>query len=163
MKHNNTIAAIVFLLGCSAMLGQVLGVKALKGFGLASAASPFTKVFCSAETRDGKQFETFAADFTLIYDTPETSNQELVITPEIYSKLAGPYQRRNVYGAILAYGPALPETLCHDTLAYALAPGSQLLHELEIPANASHFRIHIQSKTKGNSASWILEPPNNDY
>jgi hypothetical protein len=62
--------------------------------------------------------------------TGTAHSQEL--TPEIYSRMRGPYNRRNVYGAVLAYGPVLPAELRDPVARYALCGEAPLLRELGI-------------------------------
>jgi hypothetical protein len=55
----------------------------------------------------------------------------------LYARLHGPYNRRNVYGAVLAYGPVLqadPRTqpLFEAVARYALCEEAPLLRELGI-------------------------------
>ena len=57
------------------------------------------------------------------------------MTRELYRRIDGPYNRRNVYGAALAYGPVLstqPATaaMFEDLLSYSLCHPAPLLTEL---------------------------------
>lgn len=156
-KKANLLAIGIGLFALSAMLGDVLKVPVLKGVELASCAAPYTKVFGQAVTyEDKKPFETFAAEFHLYYTT-ENEEMHIVITPEVYQKLAGPYQRRNVYGAILAYGPALSEDIQKRTFDYAVNTPGTIRKELGIPADATDIRVEMISSTKGNSSKWVLQ------
>jgi len=159
LQKSNVLALAILGWGSTAMLGHILGVPELKGLGLASSAAPYTKVFCQAtDPSDGRNFETFAMDFKLLYRLENGTEQSLLITPEIYQKMQGPYQRRNVYGAVLAYGPALPEKIRRDTLHYALIAPGAVPKELGIPLNATDFRIELTSRTRGSAHQWILQP-----
>lgn len=158
-QKSNVFALVILGWGGTAMLGDVLRLPALKGLGLASAAAPYTKVFCQAEDRaDGRKFETFAMGFRLHYRLEDGSARSMEITPEVYQNMRGPYQRRNVYGAVLAYGPALPERLRRNTLEYALAPGGAVQRELGVPEGATDFRIELTSRTRGAANRWVLSP-----
>jgi len=55
------------------------------------------------------------------------------MTPELYGRLRGPYNRRNVYGAVLAGGPVVPPPLREPVIQYALCDGAPLLRELGMP------------------------------
>jgi hypothetical protein len=92
----------LLLVGLLAMVGDVVGSDALYGLGLATGASPSPKVFTA---RDG--LEGFSATYTLRWDDADGRARELVLSPEAYGALRGPYNRRNVYGAALAGGPFL--------------------------------------------------------
>ena len=145
------------MLGSSAMLGHILNIKALKSIGLATCAAPYTKVFCQAECLyTYRNYETFAANFSLSYLTEE-GRETIKITPSLYQKIQGPYNRRNVYGAVIAYGPALPETMRLATFNYALTDPGTVAKELGIPSDASDFQIIINTKTKGSNNEWRLK------
>ncbi|MEM6820472.1 MAG: hypothetical protein AAF558_00840 [Verrucomicrobiota bacterium] len=153
----NRLATGFLIWGFSAMAGHLLGIAPLKGLGLASMAAPYTKVFCQAESlEDGRRFETFAARFTLTYFRSDGSQEALRVTPELYQRLAGPYNRRNAYGAVLAYGPALPEDMRRATFRYALIEPGVIVKELGLPSDAHDFEIHIQSLTAGWKDTWEL-------
>ncbi|MEM9398642.1 MAG: hypothetical protein AAF984_00390 [Verrucomicrobiota bacterium] len=159
IKTANIWCCGILVWGFSAMIGHICKIPTLKGLGLASGIAPFTKVFCAAESiEDGCFFETFAANFYLHYQMPDGLEHELEITPEVYQKIKGPYNRRNVYGAVLAYGPALPADLQKQTLHYALLNPGIIPTELGLPTDASQFEICIQSRTAGFSNTWTLQP-----
>lgn len=97
------IAAYALLvLGLLQMLGSVTGSAALRGIGAAWAASPAPKVFTTV-----RGLETFSTRFELSWDDIDGKERSIVLTPDLYAGLKGPYNRRNVYGALLAYGPIL--------------------------------------------------------
>lgn len=151
------MAALLLIWGCSAMIGELLKNPTLKALGLASCAAPYTKVFCQAKSQaDDVSFKTFAVDFTIHYQQPDQSETSIPITPETYQHLLGPYQRRNVYGAVLAYGPALPEPIQQATFHYALISPGTIRHELGIPDNATDITVEMNTKSKGHSHQWIL-------
>jgi hypothetical protein len=59
------------------------------------------------------------------------------LTPAVYHDVAGPYNRRNAYGAVLSYAPVLqsePTTRpMHDSaIAYTMCGDSSLLDEIGI-------------------------------
>jgi hypothetical protein len=56
----------------------------------------------------------------------------------------GPYNRRNVYGAALAYGPVLPESLRDPVMRYALCGEAPLLRELGIDPDDITGRVRIR-------------------
>src|SRR5262245_22070792 len=101
----NVAALLVTIFACSAMVGDILHIQALMGIGAASTIAPFPKVFC-----DNQGLEGFASEFTITGEGV-SGVTNIVLTPEIYSSLRGPYNRRNVYGAALAFGPKLPPEL----------------------------------------------------
>ena len=135
------------------MAGYVTGSVSLRGTGAATAASPLPKVFSDV---DG--LETFASEFTLRYREPDGTVIEMAITPELYGRLTGPYNRRNVYGAALSYAPRLPRELWEPVFCYGLGPEGPLRKELGLGAEASDVSVTIRTRTRGRSDTWTLEP-----
>lgn len=93
---------VLAMVGGFQLLGLATGSSTLRGLGHLSAASPLPLVFSHFRGR-----ETFAADFEVRLERTDGTTRSVAITPELYAKLDGPYNRRNVYGAVFAYGPAL--------------------------------------------------------
>lgn len=140
LRIRNLGALALLLLGTTQMLGYLSGLLPLRGLGLASGMAPFPKVFCEV---DG--YEPFAATFTLLGDDADGAPQAIAINAERYSRLAGPYLRRNVYGAALAYAPRLPDELRDHLLQHILLPGSPLPTELTLP-DLQNPRILIDAR-----------------
>lgn len=145
-------ALALLAVGLAAMAGDAGGWAPVEGIALATMASPLPKVFSAV---DG--YETFAARFTLIAERPDGSETAIELTPESARGLAGPYNRRNVYGAALAYGPKLPLEVWEAVFCFGLEPGGPLRAELGVPADAVRVAVEIESKTRGSSDSWRLE------
>lgn len=134
------------------MAGDTLGLRWLRGIGAASVAAPLPKVFS-----DVAGLETFALDFVLEAETPH-GPVHLPITPALYTRVEGPYNRRNVYGAALSYAPRLPDELWRPVYCYGLARGGTLRRELGLPEDATALRVHITTRTRGRTGRWTLEP-----
>jgi hypothetical protein len=134
------------------MIGYITGSVALRGIGAATAASPLPKVFSDV---DG--LETFASQFTLRYRHPDGTVVEMAITPELYGRLGGPYNRRNVYGAALSYAPRLPRELWEPAFCYGLAADGPLRAELGLGSAVSEISVTIRTRTRGRSDVWKLE------
>jgi len=144
------------------MTGDLFHMPALKGIGAATGASPAPKVFSAV-----KGLETFSTRFFIEWVDTSGAPHSVEITPERYALLRGPYNRRNVYGAVLAYGPVLesdPHTRpMYDAVSqYALCGEAPLLRELEIPAEASkgslRIRLETQSRVAPSNLPLILRP-----
>jgi hypothetical protein len=104
----------------------------LKALGAASTASPAPKVFSAVAG-----LETFSTRFFIEWRDVDGAEQSLELTPELSARIAGPYNRRNVYGAVLAYGPVLasqPRTaaMFRAVLGHALCGDAPLLVELGV-------------------------------
>jgi hypothetical protein len=136
----NILAAGLLAVGLLQMIGDVAGIAALKGIGAATAASPAPKVFCAA-----KGLETFSTRFYLEWTDSDGKERSLELTPQLYSRLRGPYKRRNVYGAVLAYGPVLPPDLREPVMRYALTGDAPLLREMGIePTGDSDIHVRYE-------------------
>lgn len=150
--RGNFLSRVLFVIALSAMVGDALGISWLKGLGIATGFAPLPKVFSDI---DGH--ETFAARFTLI-ETVEGATHRRVITPELYARLAGPYNRRNVYGAALSYAPRLPEEVWRPAFCYGLSPQGPLRTELELASRGS-IAVEIETLTRGRDDRFVLEDP----
>ncbi len=157
LRRANLLAFLLLLVGTFQMAGFLINSKALRGIGAVSMVSPFPKVFCSAPVHGepGVALETFASEFVLQYDTQDGAAR-LAITPEVYSRLRGPYNRRNVYGAALAFGPCLPPELADAVLRYALVEPGTLCAELGLPEDADNFRVKIRGEANGIERHWEM-------
>jgi hypothetical protein len=153
IRLRNVTAIAVCSFGLTAMVGDVLEIPAVKAIGLASTIAPCPKVFC-----DTKGLEAFASAFTLRFQT-NGHPVEMSLTPERYSKLKGPYNRRNVYGAALSFGPRLPEPLWQAVFDFGLSNTGPLRRELGIPAEATNLVVTIRTKTRGRNDEWELKQP----
>lgn len=135
------------------MVGDALGISWLKGLGVASGFAPLPKVFSDV---DGH--ETFAAEFTFVENSEEGGTTRNTITPELYGRLRGPYNRRNVYGAALSYAPRLPEEVWRPVFCYGLSEDGPLRSELGL-APAGPIAVEIATRTQGRDDRFLLEDP----
>lgn len=133
--------AAVFLLvvGLLQMTGDVIEQHAseavgrpIKAVGAATTASPAPKVFSAV-----CGLETYSTRFALEWRDRQGVGHSLELTPEVYDRIRGPYNRRNVYGAALAYGPVLATSdrtrpMFRSVINYALTGDAPLLRELGI-------------------------------
>jgi hypothetical protein len=139
-------------LGMLQMTADLLHLRALKGVAAATAASPAPKVFSSV-----RGLETYSSRFFVEWTDRSGTFHSLLIRPETTAGLRGPYNRRNVYGAVLAYGPVLQSdpsaSLMFEAVSrYALCGDAPLLRELGIPVEeirgAPRIRIETRSGTQ---------------
>jgi hypothetical protein len=125
------------------MGADLAGLDSLKGFAAATAASPAPKVFSAV----GK-LETYSVQFVLEWTDGAGKQHARQLDSELYQRLRGPYNRRNVYGAVLAFGPVLaknPRTqpMFHSVLRHATCDGAPLLRELGVAAHAWNVRVRV--------------------
>lgn len=145
-------ALALLVVGLAAMVGDATGFVPLEGVALATMASPLPKVFSAVEG-----YETFAARFTVVAERPDGSRTAVELTPEVARGLRGPYNRRNVYGAALAYGPKLPRPVWQAIFCHGLERGGPLREEIGLPADATAVSVEIESTTRGSDDRWTLE------
>lgn len=153
IRRANILALALLALGSMQMVGYVAGSGRLRTLGAASVMAPMPKVFA-----DVNGLETFASDFTVGYWEPNGTEHFLRITPELYERLGGPYSRRTVYAAGLAYAPRLPEKLWSPVLCYGLGKTGPLRRELGLKPEYRDLAVAIRTKTRGRSDSWTFAP-----
>ncbi len=144
-------ALLILSIGLFQLAGYFFNNNILKGLGFASAIAPFPKVFSDVEG-----LETFASEFTLIIHGTDGRTSEKPITPELYSMLSGPYNRRNVYGAALSYAPRMKKELWENVFCYAFRKPAVMVKELDLPEG--RISIRIKTRTAGRNDQWILDP-----
>lgn len=153
----------LLIVGLLQMTGDVLSIPALKGIGAATVASPAPKVFSAV-----RGLETYSSRFFLEWTDRNGEQHSVQLTPEMYARLAGPYNRRNVYGAALAYGPVLAtdsrtQPMFQSVIFYALCRKAPLLSELGIVltdvAGPVRVRLEPREGTDTQDLPLILEAP----
>ena len=141
------LAALGLLgIGLLQMSGDVLAIPALKAFGAALQLSPAPKVFSAVQG-----LETYSTRFFLEWTEASGAERSVPLTPQLYARMRGPYQRRNVYGAALAYGPVLttnPATrpMFEAVARFALCGDAPLLRELGLSTSARAVRIRLEPR-----------------
>jgi hypothetical protein len=123
-------ATILALLGCVQAIADVAGYPTIRAIANATQVSPAMKVFTSHAG-----YETFSSRFSLEYTSTTGEAKKIELTPERYAGLAGPYNRRNTYGAALSYAPVLlssprTEGMVTSVMRYALCDPAPLVAEL---------------------------------
>ncbi len=141
----------LLLIGLMQLAGDVLHLPALKALGLATAAAPAPKVFSAV-----RGLETYSTRFYIEWTDKDGHSRSVEITPELNSRLRGPYNRRNVYGAVLAYGPVLvadnrSRPMFESVANYALCGNAPLLRELGIDPTKISGTVRIRLEPRANS------------
>lgn len=149
----------LLVLGLLQMTGDFLHLNVLKGVAAATAASPAPKVFSSV-----RGLETYSSRFFVDWTDTSGTFHSVKIDPERAAGMRGPYNRRNVYGAVLAYGPVLqsdPATrpMFKSVSRYALCGDAPLMRELGIPAAEIRGvpRIRLETRPGMKSGNLRLE------
>ena len=143
-------------IGLIQTLGFFIGSKAVRGIGLTTMASPLPIVFTQF-----RGIETFALKMNSEITTRsgEVSNHEM--TPQKYSMLKGPYNLRNVYGAVISYGAGFEsekeKKLLSAVLNHGFCSPGNLQRDMELPGDIESIKVHLKPKTKDDIRSWTLE------
>ena len=139
---------LLLALGFSQMAADALRIPTLKALAAATAASPAPRVFSSV-----RGMETFSTRFFIEWKDTSGAFHSTEITPKRTSGLMGPYNRRNVFGAVLAYGPVLQSDsrtrpMFDSTAKYALCGDAPLLRELRIDTRtlSGNFWLRLESR-----------------
>ena len=147
----NRSAWFLLILGLAQIVGATISAVGLTSIGrpvqaiaAATTASPAPKVFTSV-----RGLETFSTTFTFEWDGRDGKKHAMVLTPELYAKIKGPYNRRNVYGAVLAYGPVLltnPITrpMFESVQRFALTGDAPILREIGIDPDQIDGTIRVR-------------------
>lgn len=154
---------LLVLLGLAQMAGDLLNLPALKGIAAATGASPAPKVLSAL-----RGLETYSTRFFLEWTDTSANLHSLPLTPDVYARLRGPYNRRNVYGAVLAYGPLLvtdPRTrpMFESVARYALCGDAPILRELGIDPASIRGTVRVRLEPRPDSDTGdlplSLKPP----
>jgi hypothetical protein len=137
-----SILVLLVALGTLQMFADVLAMPRLKAVFAATQVSPAMKVFTAHQG-----YETHAARFAITWIDANGDAQRLAVDPEIYRHVRGPYNRRNVYGAALAYGPLLRadpklRPMQESVMHYAFCSPGALRSDLGIPRDTANLTIH---------------------
>lgn len=130
-------------LGSLQMVADVLGLARVKALAAATQVAPAMKVFTAHQG-----YETHAARFFLHWQDGSGASRSLQLDPRTYRGVKGPYNRRNVYGAALAYGPILradarTRPMQESVMRYAFCSPGHLRGELGIPPQAKDLRVQL--------------------
>jgi hypothetical protein len=148
--------ALLLVLGLGRMAADLVGAGALAAALGASGASPAPKVFSSVQG-----LETFSSRFFVEWNDGDGQTHAIPITSERYAGIRGPYNRRNVYGAAIAYGPVLAadartRPLLASVSRQSLCGDATLLRELgiETPGRVGPVRIRVEPRQRPADARW---------
>jgi len=149
------IPAVLVALGLLSSIGYLSGSDALRGAGLLTQASPLPLVFSAF-----RGIETFALDFTAELEMRDGTKRSFPITPALYSKFRAPYNLRNVYGAVISYGPAFREprelALVDSVLRHGFCGSGPLARDFEVTGEIASVAIHAESRTAGKPGHYVM-------
>lgn len=133
------------------VFADLLGFTQLSAVAAVTNAAPAMKVFTAIQG-----YEAYSADFEIAIRDSDQFSQSTMLTPENYSGLKGPYNRRNVYGALIAAGPVLitntyTQAAWHEIAQKSFCQRSDLLNELgydtaQKPMNVLiTYHLHVEN------------------
>lgn len=139
-------SSLIILIGSLSMLGTITMLDPVKGIGFMSTASPLPLVFSKF-----RGVENFSSDYFMDIRFKNGETTSFKITPEMYERTAGPYNRRNPYGAVLAYGPMLTkpnELILRDSvMQYSACGRGNFMREIGVDKPIEHINVTVKSKT----------------
>jgi len=138
-------AWLLLVVGLLQIVGALIGSPRLQGLGAATMIAPAPKVFSAV-----KGFETFSTRFFIGWTDDDGQVREVELDRALNAKFRGPYNRRNVFGAALAYGPVLADgeatrAMLAAVLRYGLSGEAPVLRELGFdPTTMSDVYLRYQ-------------------
>ncbi len=144
ISKDSQIEYLLIFIGLLAPLGYMLDYKPLRGIGLAYMVSPLPIVFS-----DVNGYEAFGSDFNLKFYTDKENFIETKITNKEGAKILGPYNRRNVYGAVIGYAPRIPEEIFQSVMKHGFCRNDILVNEFNLPKNLNKLILNIKDNTRG--------------
>lgn len=149
------IISLLFLLGALNMLGVIFHSQTMKGIATISTASPLPFVFSAYQG-----IETFSTKLAMEVTFKNGTEIRIDLDHKLYSKMKGPYNRKNVIGAVFSHGPFFQDPkliqIRDQILDWGFCKG-HLVEEFGIHDQVQKAIIDIRSKTKGNeNEQWFL-------
>lgn len=149
------LISLLFLLGALNLIGVVFNSPQVKGIAAISTASPLPFVFSAYQG-----VETFSTTFEMEIKLTNGTQRLVPLDHKLYSGLKGPYNRRNVIGAVFSHGPFFVDPkmikIRDQILNWGFCKG-HLMSEFGINEQVKYVIIRIKSKTIGNEGKqWTL-------
>jgi len=143
--------ALLLALGLLQMAADLLHLPRVKAVAAGTAASPAPKVFSVV-----KGLETYSTAFFLEWTDRAGQFHSVAVTPQRSSGLRGPYNRRNVYGAVLAYGPVMQtdpvlRPMFDSVSRFALCGNAPMLRELGIDPSQVEGAVRVRLVPRSGS------------
>ena len=95
-------AVILLFFASIKVIADVFWLGQISALAAATNVSPAMKVFTAH-----KGYETYSSTYVLKVAYADNSTDIITLDPKVYSQLKWPYNRRNIYGAAVAYWPIL--------------------------------------------------------
>ncbi|NRA46559.1 MAG: hypothetical protein HRU09_16535 [Oligoflexales bacterium] len=146
--------AFLVVIGFLQIIGYLSGQSRILGLGFITAASPLPLVFLHF-----RGSEPFSAQYFIRWNNNKGESKTIHVGPEQYAKLKGPYNLRNVYGAIFAAGPVFQENprekkLWTTVMKRAFCKPAFLKKSFELPEDLESIELEVISRGRGLDGNW---------
>jgi hypothetical protein len=157
MIRKNGLYAVVLFVGSLQIVGYSLSLTPVRQLGQLLVASPLPLVFSHF-----RGMETFSPQFSVTARSPEGQSQTVEVDSRLYSHFPGPYARRNVYGAVFAYGAKLTEpnekAMADAVFRYAFCQPGSLRAIFDQMSSVSGVEIAVRPRARAQESSeWKIE------
>lgn len=143
MKHKIAGFILIFF-AMIKVVADLHGSTKISAVAAVTNTAPAMKVFTTY-----KGYEGFSAKFKLKVTYTDHSQVSVMLTPDVYSGLEGPYNRRNVYGALIAGGPVLisneyTKDAWQEVAYKSFCKQNKILSELGLSSNKKVHAVEIE-------------------
>ena len=146
---------LLILWGAANSVAFMCHDNSIRGVGFSSVSSPLPLVFSAYQG-----VETFSTTFELETQLQNGTLIRMPLNSELYSRIGGAYNRRNVYGALFSHGPFFDESnliyLRDSILYYGVCEPGSLIREFGIDSQVKWFEVSIESRTIGEDRNWSI-------
>lgn len=143
----------VISIGFLQMAGWILQSDTLQGLGFITNASPLPLVFSIF-----RGIEPFSSQFTLTVVDSNGQDQLIPVSPEAYAKLEGPYNLRNVYGAVFAGGPKFTSekeiAMWNSIMKFGFCSPAVVSRQFGLASDIAEVRVTQVSRARGIDGQW---------
>ena len=159
IKKKTIPILLLIALGYFQVIGYVFELPKVRGLGSAYMVAPLPLVFSHF-----RGLETYASKFKVELEFIGDKTVTLPIDSIMYGKVMGPYNRRNIYGAALAYGPKFTspkeKELLNAILSYGFCKPAVILMEFGFIETPLRGKILVSGNHKVEGSHFLLEKKN---
>lgn len=159
LNVTNFLSLCLLIIGLLQPIGYLFNQPNIRGLGAITVASPLPLVFSAYNG-----VETFRTSFEIdLYHMDKDNQTNMVsipLTKEIYSKIQGPYNRRNVFGVLFSHGPFFQQPniieLRDHLLKYVICDNKLNLH-IKPDKSDVLMESHIKVISRRNNQTWDMQ------
>jgi hypothetical protein len=147
---------LVIGVGFLQIIGWAIGSKEVEGLGFMTNASPLPYVFSIF-----RGIEPYSSKFEIEITDGNGKTSLVHVTPAIYEQLQGPYNLRNVYGAVIAGSPVLKgpkeQLLVQSVMQFGFCNPGTVARDFGIDYKIAKLRMIQTSRAEGIPGQWTTE------